>query len=97
MARMCKIIGSLLVVLGLVAAVLSLAAVARDAESYTHAALAAQRNTGNVMYEAELGKVQLERAFELVGAALGVLLALNGATLIGLGVVAGRGSRQLLR
>jgi hypothetical protein len=90
MARLCKIIGSVVVVLGLVATVLSLAAVARDTESYTHAALAAQRNNGNIMYEAELGKAQLERAFELVGASLGALLVLNGVTLIGLGVVAGR-------
>jgi len=90
MARACKIIGSLLIALGVLAAALSLAAVTRDVESYNQAALAAQRNAGNVMYEAELGKAQLQRAFELVGASLGVLLALNGATLFVLGMVAAR-------
>ncbi len=91
MARVCKLGGGLLVALGLVVLVLSLAAIGRDRESYRHAALAAERNGGNVMYEAERGKAQLQRAFEVVGASFGVLLALNGATLVGLGVVASRG------
>ena len=83
--------------LGIVLSVLSCVGMARDSDDYTRAALAAERNTGNVMYEAELGKAQLRRAFEIVGASLGALLALNGATLIGLGSVAARGARQRLR
>jgi hypothetical protein len=90
MARACKLGGSLLVALGLVVLVLAVAAIARDRESYARAALAAERNAGNVMYEAELGKARLERAFEVVGAAFGVLVTLNGATLAALGVVAAR-------
>lgn len=93
MTRVCKIVGSLLVTLGILASVLSLMAVSRDADSYNHAALAVERNAGNVMYEAEFGKAQLKRAFELVGTSLGVLLALNGATLVALGVVASRRPR----
>lgn len=90
MARVCKISGGLLVGLGLVVLLLSLGAMHRDRESYGRAALAAERNAGNVMYETELGKARLQRAFELVGASFGVLFALNGATLVALGVVAGR-------
>ena len=90
MAGACKVIGTVLVALGLVAAVLAGGALRRHADSYNHAALAAQLNAGNVMYEAELGKAQITRAFELTGLCIGVLLALNGATLFGLGVVTGR-------
>ena len=90
MARVCKIGGGLLVALGLVVLVLSLAAIGRDSERYRHAALAAERNAGNVMYEAELGKAQLQRAFEVVGASFGILFALHGVTLVALGIVASR-------
>ena len=90
MARVCKIGGAVLVALGLVVLVLSLAAIARDRDSYGRAALAAERNGGNVMYEAELGKARVERAFEIVGASFGVLIVLNGATLVAVGVVAAR-------
>jgi len=90
MARVCKLGGSVLVTLGFLVLVLALGALARDHESYGHAALAADRNAGNVMYEAEFGKARLQRAFEVVGASFGVLIALNGATLVALGVVAAR-------
>jgi hypothetical protein len=90
MARACKLSGGLLVALGLVVLVLSFAALRRDRDSYGHAALAAERNIGNVMYEAEFGKARVRRAFEVVGAAFGILFALNGATLVALGVVAAR-------
>jgi hypothetical protein len=90
MARVCKLGGGLLVALGLVVLLLSLGALRRDRESYGRAALAAERNAGNVMYEAELGKASLRRAFEVVGATFGILFALNGATLVALGVVASR-------
>jgi len=90
MARVCKVSGGLLVALGVVVLVLSIAAIGRDRESYGRAALAAARNAGNVMYEAELGKAQLQRAFEVVAALFGFLIVLNGATLVALGVVAAR-------
>jgi hypothetical protein len=90
MARVGKLGGGLLVVLGLAVLLLSLGAMRRDRESYDRAALAAERNTGNVMYEAEFGKARLRRAFEVVGAAFGIVFVLNGATLVALGVIAER-------
>jgi hypothetical protein len=89
MARACKIIGGALVVVGLAIALTFVVVIARD-EAYSRAALAAAHHPGNVMYEAELKGVQARRAFELVGMIAGVLLSLNGATLAGLGLVAGR-------
>jgi hypothetical protein len=90
MARACTLGGGLLVAAGLVVLLLSLGALRRDREAYDRAALAAERNAGNVMYEAEFGTVRLRRAFEVVGAAFGVLFALNGATLVAVGAVAAR-------
>ncbi len=90
MSRLCKIGGGLLIALGLVLLVLSLGALARDRDGYSHAALAAERNAGNVMYEAEFGKARLQRAFEVVAAGFGLLITLNGATLVGLGALARR-------
>ncbi len=88
MARACKVGGSLLVALGVVLLLLSLLAIGRDRDTYSRAALAAERNAGNIMYEAELGKARVQRAFEVVGASFGVLTILNGATLVAVGVVA---------
>jgi len=77
-----------------IALTLTLATVMLRDQGYAHAALAYERNHGNVMYEAEFRGAQVRRAFELVGAAIGVLLALNGATLWVLGSVAARGAGQ---
>ncbi len=88
MARACKLIGGVLAALGVAVALLFAVTIARDAD-YRQAELAATVNKGNVMYEAEFKGAQARRAFELIGAVVGVLLALNGATLLGLGVVAG--------
>lgn len=92
MARLCRLIGGLLVVLGVATAVTFAVAIMRD-DGYSRAALAAARNPGNVMYDAELKGEQVKRAFEVVSGCLGGLLALNGATLIGLGVVAAQRPR----
>jgi hypothetical protein len=89
MSLACRLIGGLLIVLGL-AGTLTLATVMVRDQSYQHAALAYERNRGNVMYEAEFKGAQVRRAFELVGAALSFLLALNGATLVAVGIMARR-------
>ena len=96
MAGRCKLIGGALAVLGMAVALAFVIVIARDS-SYGSAALAAQRNPGNVMYDAEFKGAQIRRAFELGGVIAGILLALNGATLAALGVVAGRlpGSAEL--
>ena len=93
MARICTAVGGLLVVLGIAMALTFAVAIMRD-DGYSSAALAAARNPGNVMYDAELKGAQVKRAFELVGSCLGVLLALNGGTLVALGVVASRHSKS---
>jgi len=89
MSRACKLIGGALVIVGLAVALGFVRTIARD-EEYRRAEMAASRNAGNVMYEAEFKGAQVRRAFEGIGAVAGVLLGLNGFTLIGLGVVAGR-------
>lgn len=93
MAGLCKFVGSLLTLAGIGAAVFFVVVMARDV-NYRRAALAASLNKGNVMYEAEFKGAQARRAFELVGTMGGVLLAINGLTLFGLGVVAKRVSRR---
>lgn len=89
MARLCMIIGGTLAALGAAVALFFAVTIARDA-GYRKAELAVRLNQGNVMYEAEFKGAQAQRAFEVIGAAVGVLLALNGATLAGLGIVAAR-------
>jgi len=92
MARLCKLLGAALSVLG-VALILTFGVIiARDAD-YRRAELAAARNAGNVMYETEYGVARVRRGFEVVGVLVGILLALNGGTLLGLGVVAEKMAR----
>ncbi len=89
MARACTVVGGVLVVLGLAVALGFLVAIQRD-DAYGKAALASARNPGNVMYEAEFGAARVRRGFQLGGVITGVLLGINGSTLLGLGIVAGR-------
>jgi hypothetical protein len=89
MARVCTIVGGVLVVLGIGVALAFLVAIGRD-DAYRKAEMASGRNPGNVMYEAEFGAAKVRRGFQLVGVIAGVLLGVNGTTLVGLGVVAGR-------
>jgi hypothetical protein len=42
------------------------------------------------MYELEFRGAQVRRAFQAVGVVTGVLLAMNGSTLLGLGILATR-------
>ena len=60
MAHVCKISGGLLVALGLVVLVLSLAAIVRDRDSYSHAALAAERCMRNATVSSERLSIQQE-------------------------------------
>ena len=89
MARASKVIGAALATLGVAVAVVFGVVMSRD-EGYEKAALAAARNPGNVMYDAEFGAAKIRRGFQLVGVVAGILFALNGTTLVGLGAVATR-------
>jgi hypothetical protein len=89
MARACKVIGAALAVLGVAIAVAFVVVIGRD-DAYRHAELAYARNNGNAMYELEFHGAQVRRAFQGVGVVTGVLLALNGSTLLGLGILATR-------
>jgi hypothetical protein len=93
MARACTVIGGVLVVLGLGVALAFLVAISRD-DAYRTAEMAASRNPGNVMYDAEFGAARIRRGFQLMGVIAGVLLGVNGTTLVGLGVVANRLQRS---
>jgi len=93
MAGACKVIGAALSVLGIALVLTFVIVIGRDAD-YRRAEMAAARNAGNVMYEAEFKGAQVRRAFELVGVLAGILLAINGGTLLSLGVVAGRVNRR---
>ncbi|MFQ5665863.1 MAG: hypothetical protein ACE5I7_05455 [Candidatus Binatia bacterium] len=93
MARACKTIGTALALLGMAVALVFVVVIVHD-DAYGRAALAAERNPGNVMYEAQFGAAKVRRGFQLVGIIAGILLAVNGTTLVGLGVVAGRGGRK---
>jgi len=93
MARACKLIGTALAVIGVAVAVAFVIVMTRD-DAYRRAELAYTRNAGNAMYELEFRGAQVRRAFEGIGLVAGILLALNGATLMGLGVVATRMSHD---
>ena len=89
MSRACKIVGGGLVVVGL-AVVLTFGVVMLRDDAYRRSALAHALNPGNVMYEAEFKGAQVRRAFEVMGGLVGLLLAINGATLVAVGLVAAR-------
>jgi hypothetical protein len=89
MARASKVIGAALATLGVAVAVMFGVVMSRD-EGFQKAALAAARNPGNVMYDAEFGAAKIRRGFQLVGVVAGILFVLNGTTLVGLGAVASR-------
>lgn len=93
MSTALKVIGTLLCAAGLLVTVYFGHAITTAREAYGRAALAAERNPGHAMYQAEFGRVQIERGFQMTFASLGVLLALNGATLVGLGTVSKRAAR----
>ena len=89
MSRLCKALGSILAALGLVLLVTFAFFVVRD-EHFQKASLLKERNPGNVMYESEFFAAFTIHVFLVGGAIVGALLALNGATLLLVGVTAGR-------
>lgn len=89
MGRVCTVVGGILTVLGIVVALAFVVAIGRD-DAYTKAEMAQSRNPGNVMYEAEFGAARVRRGFQMGGLIAGILLGVNGSTLLGLGIVAGR-------
>jgi len=89
MVRVCTVLGGILTVLGVAVALAFLIAIGRD-DAYAKAEMAEVRNPGNVMYEAEFGAARVRRGFQMGGVIAGVLLGVNGSTLLGLGIVAGR-------
>jgi hypothetical protein len=93
MARTCKVVGAALAAIGVAVAVAFVLVMARD-DAYRRAELAYRRNAGNAMYELEFRGAQVRRAFQGIGVVAGILLGLNGVTLLGLGVVATRVSRE---
>jgi len=93
MARTCKVMGTALAAIGVAVAVAFVMMMAHD-DTYRRAELAYSRNAGNAMYELEFRGAQVRRAFQGIGVVAGILLALNGATLLSLGVVATRTLRH---
>jgi hypothetical protein len=89
MARACKWIGTLLVAAGVALAVTFGLQIAHDRD-YARKELIASRNPGNDVYKLEFGLAQIKRGFQIVFLSGGVLLGLNGLTLIAIGAVAGR-------
>jgi len=93
MGRACKLIGTVLAILGVVVSLTFTIVIARD-DDYRRAALTASHNPGNVMYDAEFKGAQVRRAFEMIAVIVGILLVINGTTLLGLGVLAERVPRN---
>jgi hypothetical protein len=93
MARICKSVGALLVAVGVVLSITFAVTVIRD-EDYARKQLIAERNPGNDMYKLEFGFAQIRRGFQIVFLSGGALLGLNGLTLVLLGSVAGRATRE---
>jgi hypothetical protein len=89
MSRIAKAAGTTLLAVGLAVLVGFSLATWRD-ERFRKAALQKERNPGNVMYEGQYFAAFTIRTFLVSGAICGALLALNGSTLLLLGVVAGR-------
>jgi hypothetical protein len=94
MSGIAKAIGTTLLAAGLAALVGFSVFVWRD-ERFHKSALLKERNPGNVMYESQYFAAFTIHTFLVSGALCGALLALNGTTLLLLGVVAGRQEQTL--
>jgi hypothetical protein len=88
-SRLCKVLGAIFAALGLVLLITFAVFAVRD-EHFHKASMLKERNPGNVMYESEFFAAFTIHVFLVGGAIVGVLLALNGATMLVLGVTAGR-------
>ena len=89
MAKILKATGGVLLAAGLAAMLAIAVYIARD-ETYAKSRLRMSRNPGNVMYESEYFVALTMRAFLVGGAVGGGLLALNGGTVLLLGIWARR-------
>lgn len=93
MAKGLKVAGGVLLAAGLATILAFAIYIARD-ETFAKSRLRMSRNPGNVMYETEYFVAMTMRAFLVGGAVGGGLLALNGGTLLVLGVWVGRVDRN---
>lgn len=89
MSSVAKAVGTTLVAVGLAIVVGFSVAVWRD-ERFQKSTLLKERNPGNVMYEGQYFAAFTIHTFLVSGVICGVLLALNGTTLLLLGIVAAR-------
>ncbi len=89
MANVSKTLGAALVAIA-IAMVIGFSYFAFSNEEYRKAALLKERNPGNAAYEIPYFAAATIRLFLIGGAVAGVLLGLNGATLVMLGRVAAR-------
>jgi len=88
MPRRARVLGIVLAAIG-VAVLLGFGGVAlQGSGEFRQAQLVRQRNPGNAMHDLQFFVASSQLAFLVAGAALGGLLALNGATLILLGRLA---------
>jgi hypothetical protein len=92
MARISKLVGAVLLLSGLALALSFAVTTVRD-EGYQKAVMLMERNKGNSMYELQYFVAEVRRAISIGAAVCGGLLALNGATFLLLGAVAGRQER----
>ena len=89
MSRVCKAIGTVLLAVGIIALVAFTSFVLGD-EDFQRAQLVKERNPGNVMYESRYFVALTAHTFLIGGALCGGLVALNGLTLLLLGIVVQR-------
>ncbi len=89
MARICKFLGAVLLVLGLITAATFTTRILRD-EDYAKKQLIASRNPSNDVYKLEFGAAQVRRGFDVAFLSGGALLGVQGVTLLLLGIVSSR-------
>jgi hypothetical protein len=94
MSGITKAVGTTLLAVGLAALIGFAVFVWRD-ERFQKSTLLKERNPGNVMYESQYFAAFTIHTFLVSGAVCGALLALNGTTLLLLGIVAGRQEQTL--
>jgi hypothetical protein len=89
MTTIAKTIGGALIAVA-IALVIGFGYFAVSSEDFRKAALLKERNPGNALYEMQYFAAATIRLFLIGGAVAGVLLGLNGVTLLLLGRVAAR-------
>jgi hypothetical protein len=89
MPGIAKAVGTTLLAAGL-AVLIGFTVFVWNDERFHKASMLKERNPGNVMYETQYFAAFTIHTFLVSGAVCGALLALNGTTLLLLGIVAGR-------